>query len=314
MSKLSVIIPAAGKGIRLKPCTNTIPKPLINVGNKAILGHILDKIKKLKPNRVYIVIGHLAHKIRFYVKKKYPSLKVTFVEQNRTEGLGHAVLTALKKINKNSPVFIILGDTIVSDNFKPIVKKNKNCIAVKKVKKPKNYGIVEVKKNIITHMVEKPKVPKSDLAIVGIYYFTDSFKLKCSLTTLHRKHHTTKGEFQLTDAMADLINDGVKIYAHKITSWYDCGNIKMLLKANKHLLSKMKTKKLVKSKSNTIKNPVFISPKAKIKNSIIGPYVSIGEGVLVRNCKISNAIICQNTKINDADIKGTIIHKKRHPA
>lgn len=301
--KFCVIIPAAGRGIRLKPFTDETPKVLFEIAGKPILGHILEQVKKLNPCKIYIVTGYLGFKVRRYVKTNHPKLDVDFVKQKYPKGLGHAVMLGLRRIK--TPVLIILGDTILVENLKNIIKTGQNIIAVKKVKNPQKYGIVETKGTCIVDMYEKPKKPKSNLAIVGAYFFSETKKLKKSLQDIAKSKHTTKGEMQLTDAIKNMVDNKTRITAYKIKNWYDCGTFEEILCANKYLL---KTKHTGRMYGCKIKNPVLISPLAKIKNSHIGPHVYIAEKTNIQNCTIKDAIICKNTKLKK-EVLGSVIIK-----
>jgi glucose-1-phosphate thymidylyltransferase len=305
-NEFSVIIPAAGRGVRLKPFTNSVPKVLLEIAGKPILGHILDQIIKINPLKIYIVTGYFGKKIERYIKDKYPSLNVSFVVQKKPKGLGHAVMLALGKIK--TPVFIMLGDTILIENLKKLIKPHQNCLAVKRVKEPQKYGIVETQKNLITDIFEKPDNPVSDLAIVGTYYFHETQKLKKALKKIAATNQTTKGEMQLTDALKKMLEDGSKISIHKVKNWYDCGTFEEIICANKHLI---KTKKTGKMPGCKIINPVLISLPSKIKNSKLGPYVYVGKNAHIENCTITNAIICKKTKLKN-EILGRIIIQKKH--
>jgi glucose-1-phosphate thymidylyltransferase len=190
---------------------------------------------KLKPGKVYLVVGYLGHKICTYVETNYPNVKMVCVHQQKTLGLGHAILLALKKFKKNTPALIILGDTIIADNLKSMLLKKSNCIAVKAVKDPKHYGIVEICGRKIKDMKEKPKKPKSNLAIVGAYYIKNSKKLKTALLQNQKSKIKTKGEFQLTDGLVTMLKQGEPFCFHEVKKWYDCGTEKSILQASKQL-------------------------------------------------------------------------------
>lgn len=305
---LSVIIPTAGKGIRLKPFTDTIPKSLIEIAGKPILKHILDKVVKLKPSKIYIVTGHLGSEVKKFVRKSYPELNVSFVTQKTPKGLGNAVMLAIKKIK--TPVFIILGDTIISENYKKLIYPQKNCIAVKKVAHPRKYGIVKIKNGYIADIAEKPSKPKSNLAIVGAYYFHETNKLRKELIKINKSKTKTHGEIQLTDAIKKMLETGSKVKSVKIKKWYDCGTFKNIIHANRYLLKEIKKNEKNNIPGCAIKHPTLLYPCAEITNSHIGPYVSIGKKAKIKNCKIKNAIICKNTRLRNEILCNIIVHKK----
>ena len=301
---MKVIIPVAGVGTRLKPQTHTSPKALLHVAGKPILGHILDKIKNLKPEEVIFVIGFMGEKIIEYVKEKY-SFPSIFVEQKELKGLGYASYLASQKLKKEDKVLIVLGDTIFEVDIHKLRKAGRNVIATKAVDDPKRFGIVELKKGIIENLVEKPEKPKGNLAIVGIYYIEDTKLLKNSLNQIMEKDIKTKDEYQLTDALQLMIKKGAVFSHFNIEGWYDCGKPETLLATNQYLLNKIK--RVPKLSGSVFIPPVYISPKAKIKNSVIGPFVSVAEKAYIVDSIIKSSIIGQGAMITNAVLESSLV-------
>jgi len=305
MHNYTAIIPVAGAGTRLRPHTYTYPKVLLTVGDKPILGHILDTLKKNKFKKICLIIGYLGEKVKEYVSKNYKCFDVTYVVQDEQRGLGHAIYLAKDSIF--GPIFIILGDTIIEANIPEFLKMDFDKIAVKEVSDPRRFGVVKAEKGFITYMVEKPEKPVSNLAIVGIYSFKNSSVLFNNLDKLVKAEKTTRGEIQLTDAMASMISLGHKIKPISIEGWFDCGKPETLLETNRHILSKKKFKIHSIHKDCFIKLPSYISQAAKIKNSIIGPYVSIGDNCLIENSIITDSIINEGAIIKSANLDKSLI-------
>ena len=185
---MRAIIPVAGFGSRLKPHTYTIPKVLLNVGGKPILGHIIDKLISEDINKATFVIGHLGEMIKDFVSSTYPGLKADFVVQNEMEGLGHAIYTAIPTFDEKE-IFIILGDTVFDVDLKEVFKNKKNALGVKSVDDPSRFGVAVMSNGYIERLVEKPATLISKLALVGLYYIADSEVLKNSLINLvHKKY------------------------------------------------------------------------------------------------------------------------------
>lgn len=302
---MKVIIPVAGQGIRLKPHTYTLPKVLINVAGKPILGHILDEIKKIGLKDIVFVVGDMADKIKNYVEKNY-KFKTTYVFQEKREGLGHAIYLASNYFNKE-PVLIILGDTIFKANLKNILKQKCSAIGVKKVNNPKRFGVVKTDNGNAVELIEKSDNPPSNLAIVGIYYLCNPDLLKLSLEKIISNNKKTKGEYQLTDALQEMIKMGEKIKVFEVDGWYDCGKPETLLSTNQILLKSIQKRRVYNLKSSIVVEPVFISKKVKIENSIIGPYVSVAEGCNIKNSIIKNSIISENASIENVLLDYSII-------
>jgi glucose-1-phosphate thymidylyltransferase len=301
---MQAIIPVAGIGSRLKPHTYSTPKVLLNVGGKPILGHILDKLIEEEIFDATFVIGHLGDMIKDYVRKKYPSIKSEFVEQQEMEGLGHAIYTAIPTF-KQEEIFIILGDTIFDVNLKNVFKNKRSALGVKIVDDPRRFGVAIVKDGFIRKLVEKPQTPVSNLALVGLYYIAEAEKLVYSLERLIKNDVRTKGELQLTDALQMMIEAGEKISTFPVDGWYDCGKPETLLSTNRYLLD-------LKSVSPQFKNvvinrPVFIAEDVKISNSVIGPYATIDCGCEVEDSIIKNSIIGSKAIVSKAMLENSII-------
>ncbi len=300
----TAIIPVAGTGTRLRPHTYTYPKVLLTVGDKPILGHILDRLKKEGFKKICLVIGYLGEKVREYVSNNYPDFKVNYVLQEEQRGLGHAIWLTRSVVS--GPVFIILGDTIIEADIPEFLKGDFDKIGVKKVEDPRRFGVVIEKKGFVKYMVEKPEKFVSDLAIVGLYSFKNSSILFSSLEKLAKSGKTTKGEMQLTDAMSIMIKEGHKIKTVHTEGWFDCGKPETLLETNRHILSCKKNLKVQTGPFMVIK-PVYISPTAKISNSIIGPNVSVGDNVVIDNSIISDSIINENAFIKNGNLDKSLI-------
>ena len=301
---MKVIIPVAGFGTRLKPHTHTAPKGLLHVAGKPILGHILDRLKKLKISEIIFVIGFLGEKVVDYVKKNY-NFKSRFVYQEELKGLGFALNLVSSRIKKDEPVLIILGDTIIETNLGSVFRKNQNALGTHWVDDPRRFGIVEIEKGWIKRLVEKPEHPTSHQAIVGVYYITDTPLFKECLKEILSKKIKTKGEYQLTDALQLMINQGAKFSTFNIDGWYDCGKSDTLLETNQYLLQKTKLKR--KIPGSVLIPPVYVSPKSKIIDSVVGPFVSVADDAIIRNSIIRNSIVGEEAEINFCLLESSLV-------
>ncbi len=305
---MKVIIPAAGVGTRLRPHTYSEPKALLNVAGKPILGHILDNLLSLKPQEVIFVIGFLGQKIIDFVKKNY-KFKANFVEQKHLWGLGHAIHLSRSYISDES-VLIILGDTIIDSDLKFIAKSKNNLLGTCGVEDPQRFGIAEVKNGWVTKLTEKPKRPKGNLALVGVYYIKESALLKKCLKEIVENGKKTKGEYQLTDVLQKMIEKKAKFKTFKVQGWYDCGKIETLLESNRHLLKKNGLSHSYKNfKGCVILPPVFISKQAQVENSIIGPFVTVAEKAQVKNSVIKDSIISEEAQVFNTVLESSVIGK-----
>lgn len=299
------IIPVAGSGTRLRPHTYTYPKVLLTVGDKPILGHIIDNLINYGIKKIYFITGYLGEKVEEYIYKNYSDkIKANYIIQEEQKGLGHAIW--LSKDIVKGPTLIVLGDTIIEADINKFLNLKNSVIGIKEVNDPKRFGIVKIdKNNYITDMIEKPDNPPTNLAISGLYFFPDIEKLYLALDEIVKIGKTTRGEIQLTDAMKLLLDKGYKIKAEVINGWYDCGKAQTLLETNRYILEKKNFDYDIKN--NIIIKPVYISKTANIKNSIIGPYVSIGDDAVIENSIISDSIINENTEIKDSNLEGSLI-------
>lgn len=300
-SDYTALVPVAGTGTRLRPHTYTYPKVMLTVGDKPIIGHILDKISNAGIKKVVLITGYLGEKIRSYVDANYSNMQISYVEQAEQKGLGHAIWLTRK--NVSGPVLIMLGDTIIDADLSKFTQED--CIAVKEVADPRRFGVVEIENGYISAMVEKPEQPKTNLAIVGIYSFQNSDKVYAALQNIVDNGTTTKGEIQFTDALSLMVKNGHKIKPLTIDGWYDCGKAETLLQTNKFILDHKDF--APKIAGCLIVPPVYISSNAVIENSIIGPYVSVGADVNISGTIISNSIINENATIKDMNLEGTLI-------
>ena len=301
---MKVVIPVAGVGKRLRPHTHTHPKPLLPVGDKPIIAHLLDPIVKLNPEEVIFVIGYRGQQVREYVEKNYP-FKATFVQQDRLLGLGYAINLAVRDLPPGE-LLIVLGDTVVDCDLQKIIASGENNIlGVLPVKDPERFGIVEVSNGQVTRMIEKPDKPESNLAIIGLYYFSDSTPLKQALADHVESGQTTRGELQFTDALQLMLERGEMFVPYEVKGWFDCGKKETMLSTNRHLVSSLgKTPQIDGCKINP---PVFIHPEAEVVASEIGPSVSISAGSIIRNSTITNSIVGYKSTIENIWLKDSLV-------
>lgn len=300
---MNVIIPAAGIGTRLRPHTHTMPKSLLHVAGKAILGHILDNIIELKPYEILIVTGFLGEKVQVYVQDHY-DIPSRFVEQDELSGLGSAVRLALSHLD-DRPVLIVLGDTIIETDTDDFISAGRNVLGVLPVDDPGRFGIANMKDGRVTKLVEKPDKPESDMAIIGLYYISDTKMLKESLEQLVKRDIKTRGEYQLTDALQLMIDAGVEFVGHTVDGWYDCGKRETLIETNRHLLEIIAPDHT--RDGSIIIPPTFIAPTAEVESSVIGPYVSISDRAVVKNSIIKNSIIGYEAEVKNTMLRDSLV-------
>jgi glucose-1-phosphate thymidylyltransferase len=251
--KIKAIIPVAGFGTRLRPHTYTLPKALLHVAGKPILGHILDQVKELGIKDVVLILGYLGTKIKEYVEKDYPDMTFAFAIQEKVLGPAHAISLAAPFIKDNDEVLVIYGDTVfVGDLSKGLKTKKDGSIAVKRVEDPRRFGVVDMKGDKVIEVVEKPDYIKPMDAMIGIYYFKKAKLLFDSLKQMIKEDRKTKGEFYLPDAMKIMLEKGAYLTTFQMEGWFDCGKPETLLSTNKYLLEKNNSGKTKVVNENTI--------------------------------------------------------------
>ncbi|MEO0185129.1 MAG: sugar phosphate nucleotidyltransferase [candidate division WOR-3 bacterium] len=297
---MNVIIPVAGEGVRLKPHTHFLPKCLLYVAGKPILAHILDGIKSVKITHIVIVLGSQSEKIIQFCKTQ--PFRFKFVVQNERLGLGHAIYLGSRGLK--GPTLVLLGDTITDFDFRDFAG-GIHKLGVKAVDNPQRFGIVETRGKKVVNVVEKPDKPKSNLAIVGVYYFSDVQKIHQAMAAVIKKGIRTKNEYQLTDGLGLLIKKGEIFEIVKIRNWFDCGTPDALIETNQHLLKD--NHYFPRCNKSKIIPPVYIPDSAQIIDSIIGPNVSVGQNVTIKSSVIKDSIINNNACIENAIFSNSII-------
>lgn len=300
---MKAIIPAAGIGERLRPLTLARPKVLLPVAGKPILGHILDRVVESGISDVVLIVGYMSEQVVEFTRNNY-ELSFDFVEQPERKGLGHAVGEGLD--DEDEPVLILLGDTILDLNFSEFVQKEQNTIGVITVNDPQRFGIVETKNNWVVKLVEKPKHPSSNLAIAGIYFMKSQKQLKRAIDYIIKENITTKGEYQLTDALQVMLTWGEKMQIEIIDACYDCGTRETLLDSNRLLLQNMDLSNR-EYPDSVIISPSYVHPEADIRRSVIGPNVSIGDEVTICDSVIKNSIIDSGSDLRNVVLKNSLI-------
>ena len=306
---MKAIIPVAGAGTKLRPHSYTQPKALIPLAGKTVLSIIIDQLREAGINEFVFIVGYLGEKIQDYVKSKYPGLQAHYVHQTDRQGVGHAVKLTRSIVNQEE-VFVVLGDTICEYDVQEVVSSPHSMIGVRKVDDPREFGVAEIDTDgFIDHVVEKPQIPKSNMALVGIYKIKESEQMFQCLENNIRQGLRSHGEYSLTDALDCMIQQGVKFQSFKVENWFDCGRKETLLESNATLLKKFGS---TISQDHEFENTVIIQPVSigsgcTIKNSIIGPDVAIGENTTIDYSIIKNSIIGSFSNLFDIVLDDSII-------
>ena len=305
---MKAIIPVAGAGTKLRPHSYTQPKALIPLAGRTVLSIIIDQLQEAGIKEFIFIVGYFGDKIRDYVKSKYPELKAHYVQQTDRQGLGHAIRLTKNIVNKDE-VFVVLGDTICEYNVQEVVDSPFSMIGVRKVDDPRDFGVAEIdEEGIINHVVEKPQIPKSNMALVGVYKIKESDQMFQCLEDNIRQGLRSHGEYSLTDALDCMIKMGAKFKSFKVENWFDCGRKETMLESNATLLKKFAPITDAGQFENTvIISPVSIAAGCTIKNSIIGPNVSIGENTTIDFSIVKNSIIGSFSNLSNIVLDDSVI-------
>jgi len=313
---MNIIIPMAGMGKRMRPHTLTTPKPLLPIAGKPIVKRLVEDILStvnVKVNSISFIIGpHFGEAVEEMLQDVASSFdaKGIICYQKETLGTAHAILTAKEQLE--GPVFIAFADTLFKASFKIDLDKDA-IIWTQKVEDPSAYGVVNLDESgRITEFVEKPKELISDLAIIGVYYFKDGANLRKELEYLVDNNIKEGGEFQITNAMENMLQKGLNFYTDQVEEWLDCGNKEVTLYTNQRILEIKKDLENLQDATAEINNsiiipPVYIGANVKIENSIIGPHVSIEEGSKIQKSIIENSIIQEGSEVNGAHFKDAFL-------
>ena len=318
MNQLKGLILSGGAGTRLRPITHTSAKQLVPVANKPVLFYGIEALAEAEIGEIGIIIApETGGEIREAVGDGSRfGVSVTYIEQAAPLGLAHALLTA-EEFLASSPFVMYLGDNLLRDGIVDLVEAFKASgpealILLTPVDDPSSYGVAELDGERVVRLVEKPKDPPSDLALVGVYMFGPEI-----LAAAHSIQPSARGELEITDAIDALINDGKRVEPHVVKGWWkDTGRLEDMLEANRLVLeeiegsvegelidSDVKGRVVVESgarlEGSTVRGPAVIAAGAEIKSSYIGPYTAIGAGVVIERSEIEHSIVLAGSRIAD---------------
>ncbi len=302
---MKAIVPVAGSGSRLRPITRETPKALVSVAGKPVLEYLLDQLVGLGFREVLLVISPSGNAIRRFVDKR-DDIAARFVVQREPLGIGHAVYQCAHLVD-DAPLLIVLGDVVYLTDYTFLgTEPPGNRIGVRKIEDGHGrHGLVEVAGDRITRLVEKPDYPVSNLAIAGIYYFHRGAPLMAGLENLVRSGRKTRGEYQLTDALQWMVEQGEHLSPFAVDDLYDCGTPDRLLAANRRLLDLNGGTRHIPG--SVIIPPVDIASDARVHRSVVGPHVAISSRATVAHTTVRDATIGTRARIENCDLSGSIV-------
>jgi len=322
-AKLKGLVLSGGRGTRLRPLTHTAAKQLVPVGNRPILFYVLDNLKSAGVNEAGIVISpETGNAVREAVGTGEPwGMHVEYILQSAPLGLAHAVKVAQPYLGSDAFV-MYLGDNLIGSGISDYRGRFERSdaqasILLKEVENPSSFGIAEVdSQQRVVRLVEKPKEPKSNLALVGIYFFTPAIH-----EAISRISPSWRGELEITDAIQNLLDAGGEVLSDRIDSWWlDTGKKDDLLTANTVVLDEWVTRRIegeVDAQSqvtgrvqlgrgsrvvnSTVRGPVVVGENVLVENSFIGPFTSIGSGCRIVSSVLEHCVLLENARIEQVD-------------
>jgi glucose-1-phosphate thymidylyltransferase len=314
------LILSGGKGTRLRPLTYTSAKQLVPVANKPVLFYGIEALAAAGIRDIGIVVGDTKEEIKTAVGDGSRwNVKVTYIEQDAPRGLAHAVLIS-EAFMDGEPFVMYLGDNLLNRGIAEFVEEFVReapaaQILLTKVPDPQMFGVAELEQGRVMRLVEKPKEPKSDLALVGVYMFSPAV-----FDSVKRIKPSFRNELEITDAIQDLIDRGLSVRPHLVQGWWkDTGKLEDMLEANRLILdtierridgqvdaeSRVEGKVAIDAgavvERSVIRGPVVIGPGARIVHGYVGPFTSIGKGTEIRNSEVEHSIVLEGSVLSDLD-------------
>ncbi len=322
MGELKGLVLSGGAGTRLRPITHTRAKQLVPVANKPVLFYGLEALRAAGIREVGIIVGDTRAEIEAAVGDGAQfGLEITIIPQSAPLGLAHAVLTAEAFLG-DSPFVMYLGDNLLRDGITALVDEFRAntpdaMILLTRVAEPEHYGVAELRDGRVVRLVEKPKEPTSDLALVGVYMFTPAI-----LDSAKAIEPSWRGELEITDAIQHMVDRGLRVDPHIVTGWWkDTGQLADMLEANRLILDVIapatrgevdgdssiegrvvleEGARLVRS---AVRGPAIIGRGALIEDAYIGPYSAISAGCVVVRAEVEHSILLEGSEIRDLDAR-----------
>jgi glucose-1-phosphate thymidylyltransferase len=348
---VKALVLAGGRGTRLRPITHTSAKQLVPVANKPVLFYGLEAIAAAGIREVGIVVSdpremlHPDHRTGEMVTVMVNSqaeiraavgdgsrfgLTVTYIEQEAPLGLAHAVKIS-QAFMKDDPFVMYLGDNLIKDGVTPFVREFEAerpdaQILLARVNNPSEFGVAELTGDRVTRLEEKPKQPKSDLALVGVYLFS-----ACVFEAVNAIRPSARGELEITDAIQHMISTGKRVRSHVIGGWWkDTGKVEDMLEGNRMMLTGLQAKVEGTVDAATViegavaigpgatversrlRGPLVIGANARVADSYVGPFTALGEGVHLVHAEIEHSIVMERSRIVDVPdrIESSLIGKE----
>jgi glucose-1-phosphate thymidylyltransferase len=306
---MKIILPVAGKGTRLRPHTHTKAKSLVSVAGKTVLEHIVSRLVPLGAEEYIFITDDNGGQIEAFMKVKFPDLRCWYTVQKERLGPAHAVALASPRLMEGDDVLVVFNDTIFVADLTRLSALCADCdglIYSKEVEDYQRFGVNVLREDFIVDMVEKPETPVSRLAQVGLYYLKDGVRFMHYLKETIAAGETVKGEYFLPTVFMRMVRDGMRFRAPEIDAWLDCGKPETLLETNRYLL-KGRHHAHGEIVDSVLIEPVHISEGAEVRNSILGPNVSVAAGTVIEESIIRDSIINADSEVRNMVLQSTIL-------
>lgn len=305
---MQVVLPVAGFGSRMRPHTWSRPKPLLHVAGNTVLGHTLDKLASINVEEVVFITGWLGNQIQAWVDSHY-AFKTRYVTQDEMKGQAHAIHLAKEYLS--GPCLVIFVDTIFEGNLR-VLENNPadGVIYVQEVDDPRDFGIVIEEQGRVLRYVEKPETLEHRKTTVGVFWFNDSQALVSAIDHMLEHNIRTKGEYYLADAVNVMIERGSRFVTESVSAWHDCGQPETILATNRFLLANGHATGAVRGENCVIVPPVYVAPSARLRDSVIGPHVSIAEGAYVVSSVVRDSIVEGGARIENSILERSLIGRR----
>ncbi|HTD52983.1 MAG TPA: glucose-1-phosphate thymidylyltransferase [Thermoanaerobaculia bacterium] len=316
------LILSGGRGTRLRPLTYTRAKQLVPVANKPVLFYGVEAIVSAGIQDIGVVVGDTREEIQAALGDGSRfGARITYIDQDAPKGLAHAVLIS-EAFLRGEPFVMYLGDNVIADGITTLVAEYRRLgcnsqILLARVPNPEQFGVAELEGGRVVRLTEKPKQPKSDLALVGVYMFDDSI-----WEAVKAIRPSPRNELEITDAIQWLVDHGKSVHPHLVSGWWkDTGKIEDMLEANRIILDTFVPRGLenLDSGSNvegkvvvepgarlvrcTVRGPAVIGARAEIRDAFVGPYTAIGEDCLIDRCEIENSIVLEGSRLERIPVR-----------